>query len=512
MVAGDTTLVQPGIYLNSYLFKTVNGGATNLPITLRANGPVTNSVVGFEIDSPWFVLDGFTWDQISAGRNNTAIYFTTNASYGQVINNTVQHCAAGISGIGQNMQDVDASGIRPAGGACNCLVSNNTLVDLKGGQVFSARGTNNLFTKNLCRDIQACDLCYIDGAWITYRLNQFTNCINTDGLGVHPDCIQTHGDLFWEEAHNVVIERNTFVDCPIALSQLTADVVGWANITNGDLGGGKTVNLHIPGEAVTETLTDPLFVAVGNNGAITTNGTVVTILGVPWSSSSLSVSNSGNVGSSGWIQVIGGVRTTNIVNLNISKFHIRNNRFIRCGNGGPGLGVASIDLPQCYWYNNLFYQCCTNVGGILNFAFYGTNLMSRGISTNGGAWNNAFISCGDTHSDGWYDLIDASNGQGYDPALWNMFTDYNLVVDWNGSAWVAKTGFSETHGLNLGADPLIANYRPILLSPLIGHGTNFMGVATNDFEGWPRPPPAPATSPTSNSTPTFCFTSILMPT
>ncbi len=488
MQPGDTTLVQPGIYTNAYLFKTMAGGSANLPITLRANGPVTNSITGFEIDNPWFILDGFVWDGISQGRNNVAIYFTTNGSYSQVINNTIQHSAPGISGIGWLYMDPDANGIRHAGGSCNCLVSNNTLVDLKGAQVFLAKGTNNLIIKNLVRDIQTCDLCYADGADITYRQNVFTNVYDVEGMGVHPDCMQTHADLFWEESYNVVIERNTFVDCNIALSQLTADLVGWANISNATMGA-YTVNAQIPGESVAEPLSDPVFVKVSTSsgGLIATNGNVVTIKGTPVSGSSLVVSNSSCVGTTGWMELDGGTISTNIVGVNNSNWHIRNNRFIRCGNGGTGLGVASIDLPQCYWYNNVFYQCCTNVGGILNFAFYSTNLMSRGISTNGGAWNNAFISCGNAHNDGWWNLIDASSGQGVSPNSWGMFCDYNLVVDWTGSAWVAKAGFTEAHGLNLGSDPLVANYRPMFGSPLIGRGTNYMGLSSNDYEGWPRP-------------------------
>ena len=61
-VAGDTVLVQPGVYSGRVDVSPASGGTTSNRITFRANGAVTNSGFGFNLYQPFITIDGFTFD------------------------------------------------------------------------------------------------------------------------------------------------------------------------------------------------------------------------------------------------------------------------------------------------------------------------------------------------------------------------------------------------------------------------------------------------------------------
>lgn len=183
---------------------------------------------------------------------------------------------------------------------------------------------------------------------------------------------------------------------------------------------------------------------------------------------------------------------TNSWTLRVDGPLVRNCLYVRCGptNGS----ISSLDCPNTRFVNNTFISCGTfpdSSGEVLNFVYYATNVLTptwRGQATNSLVFNNAFIGCGRSSSGGWYTKEYSS----FTPTATDLFTNYNYVVNWNGSAFGTKSVFSEANGINTGADPLLVsfpsnNFRPMLGSPLINVGTNTSPWLSLDIEGFTRP-------------------------
>jgi hypothetical protein len=180
-------------------------------------------------------------------------------------------------------------------------------------------------------------------------------------------------------------------------------------------------------------------------------------------------------------------------NTNVTDLTIRNNVFV-------GIAAkASISMPNVWVYNNVFYQCATNLengGPLLIFADTGAN----GKGNGGRAFNNIFIDCGiagTTNSGGTY----------FSPTLTNVLSDYNYVVKegkpvkidpghraigdpggWDTSDWWEPHGFNG--GYNVSTNPGFINisasdFRLLASSPLISAGLNLTNF-TKDIRGVTR--------------------------
>ena len=126
-----------------------------------------------------------------------------------------------------------------------------------------------------------------------------------------------------------------------------------------------------------------------------------------------------------------------------------------------------------YFYNNTFYRT--------SYASNGTNLIFGAYGGTATPISNAFIACGTSASNGWYDSGVAN-------------ADYNFVS--NTPTGGTKSGFSEVHGRN-GGNPLltavydncvanVCDFRPRSGSVLIDNGVAVAGFSS-DYAGTSRP-------------------------
>lgn len=177
----------------------------------------------------------------------------------------------------------------------------------------------------------------------------------------------------------------------------------------------------------------------------------------------------------------------------VHDWTFRNNVF-----AGFNVG-ASVDIPNCRWYNNTFYECNPQ-GSVINYAFINPNGRDpRGEAYGGAIINNAFIACGFTSQYlGWYgQMVDTSYTPNPAPDLFTN-CDYNFVCQLDFSSKMVGTGypstdpfkFSEPHGIN-GGDPKLSNplggdFGLLAGSVLIDTGKTIASV-TVDIAGVSRP-------------------------
>jgi hypothetical protein len=136
----------------------------------------------------------------------------------------------------------------------------------------------------------------------------------------------------------------------------------------------------------------------------------------------------------------------------------RNNVFINC-DGDPMVGKGW----TVYVYNNTFVNCFKGQNDYGWYGGYGGVINIK---------NNAFVDC--CVSSSRFGYLDT-----------NSTPDYNFVCG-PAPGYAAKTGFSETHGINGGNPLLDASYRLLAGSRLIDKGLTIAGFSV-DKDGVSRP-------------------------
>jgi hypothetical protein len=214
VVAGDTVLVQPGIYTsqantnggNNSLALTTGGNAGS-PITFRANGSVTNHFA-FEPRANYYVFDGFTW----SGDNAGGVSIVRGSGHVIVTNCTFQD-GQGIAVGMQNPLDYDR---RPETSPGTNVVIDCVFNHLTNGGCITLFGVGNLVQGCLFENGGSQDSIYPMGSNSVIRQCVFTNMSFADGMPNHPDILQVFGDMgFWSVG--ILFEQNYVVNCPIQL-------------------------------------------------------------------------------------------------------------------------------------------------------------------------------------------------------------------------------------------------------------------------------------------------------
>lgn len=268
IVAGDTILMQPGSYDYQHNIDTVVGGAART--TIRANGgPVFLSGSGICINNINYTIDGLTFTNITFAHHiNACVAVNTGGHGAQILNCRMAPVTEAIFGIyWLDVPDsTPATHQTPNLTAGNCIISNNILSQLAGCHAIKIGGSNTMVLNNVIRDSKTIDLFVIHGCSNVVRGNYSTNIIQIQGLGIHPDIIQTWGQVDMQpnapfcDSYGNIVEGNRFYDFDGALSQLSCDysadgtiptVGGWIVRNNlyvrcGPIGGGSVSSVDIP--------------------------------------------------------------------------------------------------------------------------------------------------------------------------------------------------------------------------------------------------------------------------
>lgn len=215
VVAGDTVLVQPGVYTTATTyFSTKNSGTPSAPITFRALGPVTNNF-GFYLNKSHIVLDGFSVSTQPAYRSSAwylgrGIYMDRTATY-----NSVSNCSFYSRTVA--VREPTAGG-GPEQAAKYFRFHNNLITTITNGTMLTLMGVGHDIRGNVLANGYSADAFRLFGSNVVICANLITNIGLLEGIGNHPDIMQTFGDNgYWMVDY--VFERNRVVDCPVQLMQ-----------------------------------------------------------------------------------------------------------------------------------------------------------------------------------------------------------------------------------------------------------------------------------------------------
>lgn len=442
----DTILVQPGIYDSG------SGGISSQAhgVTIRANGDatITNTHSGFYLTHSNCVVDGFVMDSITtAPRINACFVLGTNAHFTQIVNNRMQNNGTpsqNTHGVWMMTGDYGASAPRVY-------------------SPWQVGAQNCTFSNNFATNIYGGHVFSLAGSNNLVVANKIEHVQN--------------GDHFMLHGVSNIVRGNYSTNC-------------WQNTYEG--GGGLHGDMFQTYQNTGET--DAFAPFLESWGHVIENNQF-------WDCK-IAIAQ---------LEYVDSTDNANFENTEayVGNWLFRNNLFVRSGSTNGS--VSSMDIPGLNWVNNTFILCGTHADSSaspISLMLWSPDIHLKGTATNATLLNNAFIGCGRSADNGWFDL----ECHGIDTNLTGFKAIGNYVVHWNGSAWSQKS----THGhvipgilggntyytiapvadINPGSSPNVAdwttmafagNARPMFGSPLIDTGTNVASYAWTDREGMSRP-------------------------
>ena len=231
VAAGDTVLVQPGVYhatnnVNSQNYGGVcyftTAGTASLPIIFRANGPVTNLFM-FWVAGQYYSFDGFTWDGADHIVSDCVV-LDYGSDFTTVTNCTFQNT---LDCYGVNIwANTHTNGAPPEVYPSHCAILNctfNHMAANAGVACVGLTGIGHLVQGCTFANGLSMDSIYPFGSNSVMRLNTFTNMHEAPGYGNHPDILQAFGDHgSWSV--DMLFERNHVIRCPVQLCEFTMDL------------------------------------------------------------------------------------------------------------------------------------------------------------------------------------------------------------------------------------------------------------------------------------------------
>jgi hypothetical protein len=269
MRANDTCFISAGTYPEHV--KTIAGGTDESHrITFKAQGVVT--MQGFDIQHPYVTIEGFDITGYTTRYLGHVTIFS-GGNYCQILNNVVRDGAADVSGIYFYL----------SGAASNCIVRGNTLRNLS--YIFlSVNGANHLFESNVLERMNNRDYIYLFGHGHIFRRNIFREGNAVEGVGNHPDWVQTFGDN-GIESYDMLFEENWIENVEAQLGQLNSGggsrgiiptIHDWVFRRNIFVNVSNNFNVGLPGVVLTHNTfyrTAYLQSGIGFSGSLTRGDT-----------------------------------------------------------------------------------------------------------------------------------------------------------------------------------------------------------------------------------------------
>jgi len=236
---GDTVLVFPGIY-DEY------ASITNQGVRVKALGAVTNRST-FLIKAPSVTLDGFQLTIDGSYVNRAGIWLWYNsASNCSIINNYIHDTAIGYGIYCESTSSLND----PTNVPRSCIISNNIISNVAYGSMMTIAGDNHLIISNRFIDSNSHDGIDMFGVSNVVRGNYFRNISQKDGVGDHPDVIQTWG-FNGLPAKYIIFENNWMQDCNCQICQmeqnLNTNVTDWVFRNNVYIRQGLQASIDVPG-------------------------------------------------------------------------------------------------------------------------------------------------------------------------------------------------------------------------------------------------------------------------
>jgi len=185
---GDVVLLSAGVYDESV--KTVRGGEPGRRIVLDGQGVAT--LRQFTFQHPWVTVQNVRFTGVTQAYSRL-VYFGHGGHFG-VLSNCVLDVAGAPKVYGIEWQ---APRVKPFGegeAASHCLVISNEIRNVIGITMASIMGDSNRVVGNFLHDGGAVDFFRLFGRGNYLGQNVCSNNYVVEGVGNHPDFIQTFGN------------------------------------------------------------------------------------------------------------------------------------------------------------------------------------------------------------------------------------------------------------------------------------------------------------------------------
>ena len=186
-VAGDTVLVGNGFFDESV--KSLNAGNPGQPIVLDGQGKA--SLRRVTLNKNYITVKGFTIHG-EANAGSSAIYIDFNANFALITNNIIDtQQKLGVNGL---VMVTDTFDPLKTNAPRHCLIISNSIGNILGCTAAIVAGRFNEFKLNTVTNIYTSDFLRLFGHTNLVQNNRFLNNIMREGIGNHPDFIQTFGE------------------------------------------------------------------------------------------------------------------------------------------------------------------------------------------------------------------------------------------------------------------------------------------------------------------------------
>lgn len=217
---GDECLIQPGRY--NEIVETKRPGLSGNVIVLRASGKVF--IQGFLVKHPYTRIEGFEItadgfaEKLEVGFG-AAIYVDDPAHHVEIIGNHIHDLFAEVSGLKIDGDD--------------CIVKRNRVSRPGSNPMIALLGSRILVESNTFDDNAGWDVLRLFGTNNVFRLNYVNNLYGVEGLGNHPDFVQSFGNSDGSggtPSHSHLIEKNFLSNFQSQIGQVSpfmADQRDW---------------------------------------------------------------------------------------------------------------------------------------------------------------------------------------------------------------------------------------------------------------------------------------------
>lgn len=185
---GDVVLLSPGAYAERVV--TARGGTPERRIVIDGQGQAT--LQQFIFRHPYITVQNLHFTGVTQAYSRL-VYFAQGGHFG-VLSNCVLDAANAPKVYGVEWQAPLTKPFGEGEAASHCLIISNEVRNVMGITMLSIMGDSNRIVGNFIRDGGAVDFIRLFGRYSYIGYNVCSNNYIVEGLGNHPDFIQTFGN------------------------------------------------------------------------------------------------------------------------------------------------------------------------------------------------------------------------------------------------------------------------------------------------------------------------------
>jgi hypothetical protein len=212
---GDSIIVHGGHYDEALTWRNARSGHADGRIALKAADSAEVSFNRMTINRAFWDIEGF---KLTAVEGIASLVAISNGAHHLVFRgNTID--GAKVTGAEGILMSRSGEGPQNEAWPSYCLFEGNLLTRIQGATAITMSGRENVFRKNIVEDLYSGDMVRLFGQQNLVHGNTFRDIHSIDGIGFHPDFVQSWGHQGIGSL-NHVIERNQIINLDSQISQI----------------------------------------------------------------------------------------------------------------------------------------------------------------------------------------------------------------------------------------------------------------------------------------------------